>query len=309
MAASTIYDPLATSPANKVTGEVHNVNVTVDRHVIPDHAPFYDAQFGLIVEGRVGAGAWESLLPNVDFNYSPYYLQASAKTGKQVFTYFVLVKDVDEVRLTYQAVGQYSDSVLLAEVATKMASGTFDPSKVHEWDKVWGSEAYYNARVRDPDLHDKSEMEVFHLGIQRLIDAISNPNSSTVVTTADITKLQTDVANAATVGDVNDAYLVPSTPTMTAVANTTVSSISLPSSLLTASMVVSFTAVTGETQIGTLLLARNSGSATWDQTFTGEIFSDANMLTIDAITNTGQLLVNVTPDRNGVLSVKLIFAT
>lgn len=308
MAANSILDGTGTSPANKVTNEEHAVNVAVNRMVMPDFGPFFDTNFGLVVEGKV-AGSWVDLKHNVDFLYSQYFVKAAAMVGKQAFTYIVLIRDVTDVRFTYQALGPYTDVVLISEVAKKMLDPTFDASEVYEWDKIWGAESYYDARVRNPDLHDKSEMEVLSAGMEKLLEAISNPKSSSVVTTQDITKLQLAVAGAASKEDIEDLYDKPTVPKQAVVANTDTSVVSIENKYKILKITIGYQADDGRTHMFDLNLARKEGVVKFDQNISGEVFSDENLF--DAITSeviSGQIVIKVNPNTAGTVHAKIIFA-
>ena len=115
MAASDYdYDPTGLSEDNLIENEVHALS---DRGIMTDHGPFF--REGLVVEGYDG-DSWSTLEQGTDYVYSPIFLTPSANTGKSVFSYLVFIGDLGDytqVRLTYQALGQYIDSDLLAAVS------------------------------------------------------------------------------------------------------------------------------------------------------------------------------------------------
>lgn len=297
------YDRHASNPANLITDEIHAVDVQLDRSVFPEHGAFYDDQNDLKVYGRQGAGEWELLSPEVNFQYSPLYLQAAAKTGKQVFSYLVLISDYSEVKITYRALGQYQDDALMAAVATS----DIDRSKLHEWDTIWAPSEYYNPRLRDPSLHDKTSIEVFNEAIQKLLISVSSPLSGSVVTTADITKLQQKVGSAVSMEELDTfperlssepIQLSPDTPDVI---------LNLGTESKAVSFMVSFVADDGRAQIFHALVVRNGDVI--DQTIYGEVMTDEDLITFVTGVTAGQILVNLSSSVPGIAKTKIIFSS
>lgn len=297
------YDRYANNPANFIENEIHVVNVDVDRSIFLEHGAFYDDQNGLVLEGRQGAGAWELLNPEVDYQYSPLFLQAAAKTGKQVFSYLILIKSYDSVRVTYRALGKFEDTILLANVATS----SIDRSKIHAWDTIWAPSEYYNPRARDVDLHDKTSLEVFNEAIQRLLISISNPLSSSVLTTADVTKLQQQVGNAVTTDDLTAFPTRLSSEPIQLSSDVPDVILNLGSEVTTASFIVSFTADDGRVQAFHALIVRNGDII--DQTIYGEVLTDDDMVTFRTSVTAEQILVSLTSEFPGTARAKLIFSS
>lgn len=297
------YDRYANNPDNLIQDEVHLVDVSVDRSVFLEHGAFYDDQNGLVVEGRQGTGAWEELSPEVNFQYSPLFLQAAAKTGKQVFSYLIIINDYSEVRVRYQALGAFEDTALLSSVAT----AEIDRSKIHAWDTIWAPSEYYNPRLRDVNLHDKTSIEVFNEAIQRLIISVSNPLSSSVVTTADITKLQTQIGTAVTEDRLMAYPTLLSAEPIILTEDTPDTILNLGDKHTSASFIVSFTADDGRVQAFHALIVKNGDII--DQTIYGEVLTDDDMITFSSSVTAGQILVSLTSEVPGIARAKLIFAS
>lgn len=167
------YDPGMEEAGNRITGEVHNVNVNNDRSVFPLHHPFFKDETTFQVEGDDGTG-YRVLQESVDFTFSPHYSGVSASTGIEAFTYILLIKSFNRVRLNYHAVGRYEDKELLNEIN---ARGSFDRSSLFEWAKFKGSMLNGIAITRDPTLREMSLEEILVEQMQGIRDALGNPYS------------------------------------------------------------------------------------------------------------------------------------
>lgn len=295
------YDPYATSPTNLISNETVNVDITIDRSVFPLEQPFYGDLNGFVVEGSTG-GAFRTLVPEVDFQYSPMWLEASAKTGKSVFSYIILLVDVSQVRLNYRAVGKYNDRALMAQIAAT----TFNRANIHEWSRIWGDDEAYNPRVRDPDLHDKSHQEVLHIGIEKILNALAFPLSGSAFTLADATKLQLDNGGAATVEQLNNFYQTPEKDPEPITNGVPKEILTIPDSFSSATFIVVFISDSGESHTMQVMLAKKG--LVIDQTIIGEVSSNDTPLIIDVDVSGGEIHAMITPSESGTVTTKLLFA-
>lgn len=189
-AANYNYDGSGKSAANKINNEEHAVVVATDRGVFPNSHPFFGES--LVAFGRTGpTDPWVELKPEIDYMFSPLFIDGSARaTGQEIFTYIVMIKDVTNVRLTYQALGKYTDSQLVAEVATT----TFNRTSVYDWSKINGNAAQWAPQVRDASLKDRTYIEVVSAQLEKLRLAIANPYSEAVNYGPIITDIQAKIA-------------------------------------------------------------------------------------------------------------------
>lgn len=189
-----VFDPTGESPDNLVSGELHTVDLSGDVSVFTEHGPFFGDS--IVVEGRKNSGAWSTLIPESQYGFSPLFLNASARTTRQrVFSYIVLNQDaidVDEIRLTYQALGGYEDSGLLIQVATS----TFDRSNMWEWAAFHGNAIDFSPQVRDQALVGVSPLDIIQRQLTKITEAIVDPYSGGVSQAVEISRLALKVENA-----------------------------------------------------------------------------------------------------------------
>lgn len=296
------YDPTAALADNLITNEVHTVDTAVDRSVFPHHGPFYGDMFNFVVEGRQAGQAWVELMTNIDFQFSPIFIEAAAKTGKQVHSYIILITAHDEVRIQYRAIGQYTDAELLAQIQAT----TFDRSKVYEWSKIYGDAVSYHPRVRDPDVIDKDPYEIINIGLQRILEAIESPNSSTVITAADITQMQTQISNSVSREELDNAFTDHSETPAPAGADVPTEVISVEGTLgVCGTLVIAFVATDGRVQMTNVNFARNGNII--DQTIIGETFTDDELFTFAISVSGDRIVLNATPIADGRFTTKVIY--
>lgn len=160
------FDPTAVDPDNLIENEVHDV---IDRGIFTLHGAFYKE--GLVVEGYDGV-AWSTLVDGEDFTYSPLFLSVSAATGRQAFSYLVLLgvlhDEYEQVRLTYQAVGTYEDVNLLSLVTELTAPERELRSKWLALSDIYQAPI----SVRSPELYGKSLIEIISNGLGNIDQAI-----------------------------------------------------------------------------------------------------------------------------------------
>lgn len=295
------FDGTASKGENLITNETKLVDLAVTRGVFPEHGAFYSDIDGFVLEGRIGTGEWFSLQPEADFQYSPLFLQAAAMTGKQVFSYFVIIKNCTEVRYTYRAMGGHEDTCLMAS----LAQSNIDRSEIFEWDTIWSPSEAYSPRFRDPTLRDKTTLEVFNDSIEKILVAIANPLSSSVLTTADVTKLQSQLSGLASKEDLENSSNAPSAEPVQLLPNTPDVVLNLGTEVVSASFLITFVADDGRVQSLHVLTARNGDIP--DQTIYGEIQSDDDMITTSTSVTVGQTIVSVTANTPGIVTTKLLF--
>ena len=129
-ASDYTYDPTGLASANRIENEVHSI---IDRGIVLNHGPYFKNE--LMVEGFDGSN-WVPFTAQEHFTYSPMFTRASAATGKEVFSYIVLLiklSDYQQVRVTYQALGQYEDTGILALVTTLSAQ---DRTRLSKWNRI-----------------------------------------------------------------------------------------------------------------------------------------------------------------------------
>lgn len=223
-AADLEYDPLANNTNNQFTGEILPVNADVDRSVWPENYPFFINDGYFKVEGRSGdTGAWTLIQESVDFHFSPQFSEYSVATGREVVSYIVLnTTDYTQVRFSYKALGKYTDTVLLSEIAGLSASNRLNRASVVSWKQVKGSPVNYHPLVRDPNVVDRSYEEITYLGLERILNAIQNPNSSTVILPKDINQIYLALANKPSLDEVKALISGATGPSIIAVADTAV---------------------------------------------------------------------------------------
>lgn len=165
------YDPTGENPANRIELEVFDV---VDRGIVPLHGPFY--QNGLKVEARLGNGPWSEIYEMEHFNFSPVFARVAASTGKRVYSYlFLNVQDLSvfsQVRVSYNAVGEYEDTAVIAKVNELTPQ---DRQLVYKWRKIHNV-ATYPLDSRDPSLENKDIMEVVAGGLLQIREALDKLN-------------------------------------------------------------------------------------------------------------------------------------
>lgn len=152
------YDPSGQRPENKIEGEVHALSASVG--VFPVAGPFF--RHTLTVEGSYDGIRFTPLTARTDYRFSPLFMRPSADVGREINSYIVVHGDWQYVRLGYQALGQYEDVALLAEVArlnfdrrspkawTQIrAQGIIDPSSFNrEWKGLGEAEAVSQGFVK-----------------------------------------------------------------------------------------------------------------------------------------------------------------
>lgn len=292
------YDPRETNANNIIGNEQVTVNVLSDRSVFPQHGSFYGHSF--VMRGRVtaGTGAWATLEPNVDYVFSPLYPSATAATGKEVFTYVVMVKDYGEVQYDYNVLGQYSDEVLIGWLTNNI----FDRSQLVNWFKVKGDSINNHPQARHPETIDRSDKEVLFQGLERIFQAINNPHSTTTMTPAELTQLQINIASAASTTYV-DSYFERVTDSPVAVnANVATLIYTIPDDAMMMRATILFTGANGELDSMDVMIL-NDGAVPQYTTY-GRLNNTGAMFSLTAIQSAGEVRLLAQPSVNGIFKIK-----
>lgn len=200
------FDNTGENAANKVINELHSVNRAADVSVWPLQGAFFALNGTLDIEGRAGAGPWQEMLPNRDFMFSPNFLEPSARTGKTISSYIIIIKEVTEVRFkSYQAIGAIQNESLIAEVALSSIK-RYEP---FQWQMIGGDAQSFNPVFRDPELKGMSLEEIVANRLELIYQAIALPNSGTTFTAGDFTKIQAELAKKADSSSIGDGYKKP----------------------------------------------------------------------------------------------------
>lgn len=201
-AANYTYDPRMALPANKITGETMSVNMATDISVFPVHGPFF--REGFTLEG-FSAGAWTTLNPNIDYLYSPVFMGAAAATGREIFSYVLLIKNVSQVRYSYHVLGQYTDEKLLAEIA----ASSINRAKLFEWQRIKGSAITWGTQTRDSRLVGSTLTEILVEQLTGIKNAIGNPYDGGVNYGPKITELEAALSSIPGIDDLGDLRDTP----------------------------------------------------------------------------------------------------
>ena len=157
------YDPSGQLPENRIEGEVHSLAASVG--VFPNAGPFF--RHTLFVEGSYDGERFAPLTARTDYRFSPLFMRPSADVGREINSYIVVHGDWQYVRLTYQALGQYEDVALLAEVARL----DFNRLDAKAWSQI------RSKGVIDPSSFNREwkglgEAEAVSQGFSKIVDAI-----------------------------------------------------------------------------------------------------------------------------------------
>lgn len=299
-ASDYAYDPTGASAANLITNEATPFNGATDKSVFTQHGPFFGPSMS--VRGRNGAGPWETLKPNEDYFFSPIFIEASAATGQEIFSYVVVKDAYTEIDLTYQALGQYNDDVLLAWIT----ANTFDRSSLIEWMKVDGAAATYHPLVRDPDVIGKNVLEMINIGLEKIRVAINNPFSTTVMTAAELTQLQAAISDAASKLYVDDLHTRTSIAPSAATSGLPVDIHTMDTSggLTTFRSIVTFKAATGEVDIAELLFAFDGANIA--HSMFGRVNTNGPQFTLLPTIAGSDIKLQATSSVDGVFTVKVL---
>lgn len=163
------YDPTGLNPANLITQEVQSLAVSVA--VQPVNGSFY--VHDLVVEGEpVGGGAYQVLEKYKDYTFSPMYLTIAMGTGREVFSWILMLTDWNKVRITYRATGAQPDATLAQEV---LNAQPFDMLNFGNWQSFRGEQGNVKPYVNEPELYGLPLLEAVTNRLDAIENAISNP--------------------------------------------------------------------------------------------------------------------------------------
>lgn len=198
------FDPGMSNLLNKVANETVPFNPAVTLCVVPINHPFFGDS--LVVQGQLANSTWVPLNISKDYVYSPLFIEATASSGKELFSYFVVLnKNIKAVKFSYHTLGLYTDETLLASLAAK----TFDRTDAVEWGKIDGNAATYHPMVRDPEVIGRSHSEILNIGLEKLRLAIANPHTGAAISASDVTDIYVQLGLMATKSDLSKVHTFP----------------------------------------------------------------------------------------------------
>ena len=169
---SIVFDATGSNPANLFTGELHSSITEPD--IFPANGAFY-AQ-GLVITGiPVATGVSVTLVPYVDYSFSPLFLSISDQTGLQAYSYILLTNFANwtSVTLTYQAVG-VQDSVLLQNI---VAMGNFTRTSLAVWNSIQGQTSLISAGNISNNLTTGAVTFLLAKKMESIASALGTPSS------------------------------------------------------------------------------------------------------------------------------------
>lgn len=195
------FDPTAAKAANQIHQESHSLTTSVA--IFPTEGQFYIKD--LLVEGQRPDNSWEVVNGTDGYFLSPLDMEMVQVVGKEVYTYLVIMKTYDAVRITYRATGGRPDSTLLAEI---QARGTFNRRAHTEWTIFRGQEGIVKPYARNPELRGLSAMEVLNSQLGDIVTELRESRANDGTTTQKgIVRLATPTE--AVTGVESDAVVTP----------------------------------------------------------------------------------------------------
>jgi hypothetical protein len=283
--------------ANKITAEIMPVNIATDISVFPKHGPFFVES--LRVEGFSG-GTWQLLNPSVDYVMGPLYTGAAAATGKEIFSYFLLIKNVSQVRYNYHVLGQYEDTKLLSEIT---ASG-INRAKLIDWLKIKGSASTWGTLTRDPRLMGSSMLEILVEQMTAIKLALGNPYTYDMNYGPMLTELEAKVNAIPGLNDLDERRDTPDA-SVVVTANNGREVYMLPSGKQSMAGVVSFVS-TDKTDIETAHVIITTSNNTPKISVYGRTGSRVDPIMTYLVTPvTGQTRLTVTARYAGTINLKI----
>ena len=170
---SVVYDPTGVLPANLITNEAHTS--ILSPQVIPVNSPLYSE--GFVMTGIAAGGS--TVVPlqlYVDYIWSPLFATRSADTGREVYSYVLLLDYTNwsSISMTYHAVGGDPDDVLLTQI---IVAGNFDRTNVANWQTFEGDLAALNVTGVDYDLKNTGVAYLFAGKLDAIARNLSSPAS------------------------------------------------------------------------------------------------------------------------------------
>jgi len=182
------YDETAGAAANRFT-EVHDTLRTVG--IFPTRGAFY--KHTLVLEGNdlAQTAGWVPLKENLDYHFSPLFLPLTSMTSREVHTYLVSNNRFRYIRVTYQAVGGYVDTILVNAIQEEMVKPTFDKSSPQHWLDFRGNERYQR-EFRRPLLKNDQLCAALTDGVSAIAETVKGltPENSTSATLVQVTEVE-----------------------------------------------------------------------------------------------------------------------
>lgn len=162
------YDPTGIAQSNYVINEASN---TLTECVItPLSGAFY--KNGLIVTGvDTLTNASRTLVFGEDYVFSPMFSTRAYATGKEVYSYIVLLKPEtwSSNSINYHAIGGDLDTTLFNEVTNKGLFNRLDPKP---WINFIGETYTMKLTAMDETLQSKGPTEIMYIALKRIEEAL-----------------------------------------------------------------------------------------------------------------------------------------
>lgn len=183
-----VYDPTGSLVSNKITNENHPA--ITEAAIYPTNQPFYKET--LQIFGTDENNIVSELKYLQDYSLSPEFITYSAATGKEVFSYLVIMEPSRwiNISLNYQAVGGVSDITLQQEIAN---AGVFDRTKPARWLDFEGESIYLHVAATDPRYYHVSFIEILADKLDQIVQRLGVPESYVTYILNDWTNKVTEV--------------------------------------------------------------------------------------------------------------------
>ena len=185
-----VYDPTGILPGNLVSNEIHTPITEPD--IYPTQGPFYIRS--LTVTGTLASnGSSVPLNQYVDYVLSPMFASRSADTGKEVYSYILLIdrNKWTAVHLTYQATGGSTDTILAAQIA---AAGNFDRTNLDQWLAFAGDMVALSVPTANYNLKNTGVAYLFGSKLDVIAEELRIPSSYADFIESDYIPLRATVA-------------------------------------------------------------------------------------------------------------------
>ena len=186
---TVIYDPTGILSGNLFTNEVHTP-ITIPQ-VVPVNNPFYGN--GFTVTGiKASDSSVQTLALYTDFVWSPMFAVCSANTGKEVYSYILLMDFAkwSSISVTYHAVGGNQDSVLDEQI---IAAGDFDKTVLANWLLFEGDAVALDAYGVDYNLRNTGVAYLFASKLDTIALALKTPSTYLDFINTDFANLRSQV--------------------------------------------------------------------------------------------------------------------
>jgi len=197
-----VYDPSGLLASNSITNEIHSPITEPDiwpSQLVTNSSdgssastPFY--KLGLSVTGiAVGSTSGPTALVEfTDYVMSPLFATRSADTGKEVYSYILLINYTNwtSITLNYQAVGGDPDTVLINQI---VAAGTFDKTNLETWQTFTGELATLGQVGSNYSLTNTDTVNILSGNLNSIALALQAPNGYKQTLDTNISTLNSEV--------------------------------------------------------------------------------------------------------------------